>query len=89
MRRLIRSEGVLAAVLQLPCSDSPEVTPSPFGALESLSSIMRLVPPDRLVRLAESQGLVRLDGTVVRTPGGKDFHVAAFRRKGLVDAAAD
>ena len=60
----------------------PEVTPSPFGSLGSLSTIMNLVDPDGLGVLAVDAGFEPLDSNVVEATGGKRFHVQRFRALG-------
>lgn len=79
MRSMLQPEGTLVAVLQLPCAETPEITPSPYTSLTSLSSIMRLVPPDQLRSHAEAQGFHQIDAREVLSAGGKCFSVQTFR----------
>ncbi len=79
LRRLLAAAGTLVAVLQLPSAAVDAVTPSPFVSLRSLSTVMRLVPPERLRTLAVERGYVPLDARTVATSGGKQLHVETFR----------
>jgi hypothetical protein len=45
LRGICLSNGILAALLQLPKEGAANVSPSPFVTLKELNSIMRLVPP--------------------------------------------
>ena len=65
--------------LQLPAADLPEVTPSPYVGLGALASIMRLVQPDVLSRLASDLGYREIETYVARSTGGKRFQVQHFR----------
>lgn len=78
---MLRPGGLLVAVLQMP-GRLPEVTPSPFGSLGSLSTIMNLVDPAGLGALAVEAGFEPLDAKVVKAAGGKRFHVQPFRALG-------
>jgi|GEM_PF-4563136 len=69
--------GVLTAVLQLP-SEMPNVTPSPYRSLESLSSILRLIPPETFAGHAEEVGFSLLTSEVVAAKGGKQFFVQSL-----------
>ena len=61
IRSMVRLDGTLVTVLQSASAVTPEITPSPFRSLSALSSIMRLVPPDRLGALAEEHGFRQID----------------------------
>ena len=69
----------LITVLQSASAVTPEITPSPFKSVSALSSIMRLVPPDRLGTLAEEHGFRQIDVRAVQAEGGKHFVVQSFR----------
>jgi len=73
MRSMVRLGGTLITVLQ----SASAVTP--FKSLSALSSIMRLVPPDRLGALAEEHGFRQIDVRAVQAEGGKHFIVQSFR----------
>jgi SAM-dependent methyltransferase len=77
IHHMLRPDGVLLAVLQLP-GPVPEVTPSPYVSLGALSSVMYFVPPGRLVVLAEQCGFHAGEPRTVRAAGEKRFHVQAF-----------
>jgi ubiquinone/menaquinone biosynthesis C-methylase UbiE len=77
--RWLKPEGVLVVVLQLPCKDIPEISPSPFKNLEKLSSIMKLVVPDDFSAMAVARGLEPLGKKVHRLRSGKEFCEMAFR----------
>jgi hypothetical protein len=53
LRSICRSNGIPAALLQLPKERTASVSPSPFVALKGLNSIMRLVP--QLITLASGK----------------------------------
>lgn len=78
IRLMLRTGGVLRTVVQLPGAALPEITPSPYGSLAALASVMRLVPPGQLARLAAGHGYVAADARVEAT-GGKPFQVQDFR----------
>lgn len=74
------SGGRLATVLQLPAPGLPEVTPSPYTALQRLAPIFRPVAPDALLEAAERCGLAELERQVVTTAAGKRFCAQTFGR---------
>ena len=53
--------GVLAVLLQLPAPETTAVTATPFTRVAALSSALRLVPPDELIRAAREVGLALTD----------------------------
>jgi SAM-dependent methyltransferase len=79
IRQMLRPGGTLLAVLQLPSSAIPEITPSPFASLCALSSVMRLVPPGLLKQLAAAHGYSETEARTVEATGGKEFEVQTFR----------
>jgi predicted TPR repeat methyltransferase len=72
--------GTLTTVLQLPGAEAPEITPSPFTSLARLAPRLRLVSPERLVRLAAGSGLRASDTRTATATGGKRFAVQSFAR---------
>jgi catechol 2,3-dioxygenase-like lactoylglutathione lyase family enzyme len=58
----------------------PEVTPSPFASLGALSSVMRLVPPDLLRRLAAARGYSETGAQSVEART-KQFQVQPLHRR--------
>ena len=79
MRSMVRPGGTLITVLQSASAVTPDITPSPFSSLNALSSIMRLVTPDRLRALAEEHGFRQIDEQSVQAEGGKHFLAQSFR----------
>jgi len=76
---MLRPRGTLVTVVQLPSDTVPEVTPSQFASLALLSSVMRLVSPEHLQRLAGAQGYRQIDRQLSKVPGGKRFQVQTFQ----------
>jgi len=74
---MIQKGGTLITVVQLP-SAIAEVTPSPYTTLGVLSGAFYVVSPAKLARLAADSGFLLERERVVRSAGGKDFHVQAF-----------
>jgi hypothetical protein len=81
IRSMVSLGGTLISVLQSASAVTPEITPSPFSSLSALSSIMQLVPPDRLKALAENHGFREIDVRTVQAEGGKNFVVQSFRAR--------
>ena len=79
IHRLLKSNGRLVTVVQLPKADGPAVTPSPFTSLQSLSSCLRLVPPDLLRQQAAAQSLSLATSEQVVLQSGKSFQVQTFQ----------
>jgi len=75
---LLKSDGFLMTVVQLPNVDVPDVTPSPFASLQSLASCIRLVSPDFLQERAGAHGLTEVESVRVTSLGGKSFQVQTF-----------
>jgi SAM-dependent methyltransferase len=78
IRELLKPHGIIVAVVQLPSDSIPEVTPSPFISLGTLSSLMRLVPPDEFRRLVKFSGFREIESRTVKADGGKCFEVLDF-----------
>ena len=74
--------GKLVSVVQLPASGIPEVTPSPFTSLDTLTPIMKLVSPDALADWAAARGYLPRARRTVETPAGKGLCIQEFRRSG-------
>ena len=74
---LIRG-GRLVSVVQLP-SPIEDVTPSPYTTLKSISSVLHVVPPNKLTALARETGFEIESERVVTATGGKTFQVNTFR----------
>jgi SAM-dependent methyltransferase len=76
---LLRENGILVTMVQLPHAAIPEVTPSPYASLGALSSVMHLVPPELLKQLAAERGFQEIDTQTVSSVGRKQFRVQTFR----------
>lgn len=79
LRAICLPTGLLAAVLQLPKEGMESVSPSRFVKLKELGSIMRLVPPDDLRKIAEGLGFELLSQKVTTLESGKQFSVQLFK----------
>jgi hypothetical protein len=79
LRGICLSNGILAALLQLPKEGAASVSPSPFVTLEKLSSIMRLAPPDDFRRVAEGLGFGFLSQKLITLESGKQFSLQTFK----------
>ena len=80
LRGLCLPNGILAALLQLPKEGAANVSPSPFATLKALGSIMRLVPPDELRKVAEGLGFGFLSQKLIALESGKQFCLQLFKR---------
>jgi hypothetical protein len=78
-RCMLPPGGMLVSVVQLPSARVPEVTPSPYARLGTLSAVMHLVPPDELAKLAADNGFCLIEDRTVVAGGGKRFQVQGFR----------
>ena len=76
---MLQPNGVLVAVIQLPSTTLPEVTPSPFASLRRLEPIMRLVPPDALTQSALKSGYREIESRTAQDAGSKTFQVTTYR----------
>jgi hypothetical protein len=81
IRNMLRPDGLLVTVVQLAGEGVPEIGPSPYPSLESLASIMHLVPPEALRSAADRHGFRQIGERTVQA-GGKRFQVQTFRRHG-------
>lgn len=75
---MLTAHGRLITIVQLPNAAIPEVTPTPFTSLEKLSSVMHLVPPQEVERLAARHGLEQVQARTVQSAGGKMFAAQTF-----------
>ena len=78
VRRFLNPAGRLVTVVQLPWTDGPAVTPSPFTSLQSLSPCMQLVSPESLRERAAAHGFSEVDSKQITSTGGKAFQVQNF-----------
>ena len=80
IRSMLRADGVLVSVTQLPNKEIAEITPSPFAkSLSVLSSTMHLVPSALLRDLAVNRGYRELEEYEVVGASEKRFRVQRFR----------
>jgi len=76
----LTSDGQLLVVLQEENCQLPEVSPSPFTCLQSLGSIMQLVPVEEFSHWAEKAGLRELRGQKMTLDSGKCFYIGHWGR---------
>jgi len=76
IRSLLVPDGVVVTVVQLPAPNV--VTPSPYRAMGTLASVMRLVDPDVLEASARNAGYRELERRREQSAGKKDFMVQTF-----------
>lgn len=84
---MLRPDGRLLTVVQLPAPAVPEVTPSPYLSLRALKALMCLVPPEELRHAAQAHGMDEAFAATLTSSGGKRFCVQEFRRQtGSIDS---
>jgi SAM-dependent methyltransferase len=79
LKRNSRPDAVLTAVLQLPHSSVPAISPSPYTSLGNLATAMTLVAPEKLCQAAERVGFTVADSTILELSSGKRFCVQNFK----------
>ena len=77
---MLRPGGVVVTVVQLSSDTLPDITPTEYTKLNTLSSVMNLVAADKLERIFRACGYHAIDSRRVNVPGGKYFQVQKFRR---------
>lgn len=80
IRLMLNVNGRMVTFVQLPDKLVPEVTPTPYTSIRTLSSIMRLVSPEYLKSIATVHGLRQMESRIVTVAGGKKFQVQVFQR---------
>jgi SAM-dependent methyltransferase len=65
--------GVVVVVLQCPCKDISEITPSSFKSLEKLAPIMKLVDSKQLISIAKTNRMTLLQQKIHKLKSGKQF----------------
>ncbi|WP_225739490.1 class I SAM-dependent methyltransferase [Chlorobium phaeovibrioides] len=80
LARVCRPGGHLVTLLQLPSATMEALTPSPYGSIQLLTPLMRLVPPSELASLAESVGFQLESSKTVTIKSGKSFVIQAYCR---------
>jgi SAM-dependent methyltransferase len=78
---LCREAGHLVAVLQLPSSSLPTITPTALRAIMQLASTMKLVDPLALVEVARGIGFALLESTRATSSTGKQFEIHVYQRR--------
>lgn len=81
LSRVCRPGGRLVALLQQPSETMTSLTPSPYRSIQSLSKLMRLIPPSEFTGHAESAGFALESGRIVTIRSGKSFAVQVYCRK--------
>jgi SAM-dependent methyltransferase len=74
----LREGGALIAVIQLPCKEIPEVTPTKFKSLEKLTTIMKLVDIENFVSIAKENKLSLNFSKIHPLKSGKKFWEGRF-----------
>lgn len=78
---LVAPDGYLSTVLQLlPSNAEPNVVPSQYPAMQTLSEHFRLVEPDNLRQMMKLRGFELQHETRRALPPGKGFWLGIFRR---------
>lgn len=75
----LRPEGILAVLLQLPSKGHCRVSETEFTSLKRLESIMDLVEPETVRRLAEMAGLFEVRSNRQKLSSGKEFNLGLYR----------
>lgn len=75
---LLRPGGTLMTVLQLPSHAHGRLSPSPYASLQPVAGVMRLVPPDDLLRVARARGYRQIESRTVASVSAKPFQVQMF-----------
>ncbi len=78
LRRFLNPGGALVTVVQLPSTELPPVSPSPYRSLLALESVMKQVDPEHLRAIAAHHGLHQLSCSTRETGRGKQFQVQTF-----------
>ncbi len=71
--RFIRPNGKLAAVLQMPNENIPEVSPSPYKSLEILSETFSFVQVDKFIDECKKYGFDLISENKTKLKSGKKF----------------
>ena len=79
LRSLLRPGGILRVLLQLPSRAVPEISPSPFLSLQSLSAIFKLRDPAQVRSAAASCGLTSMPSHKVALRSRKRFEILDFQ----------
>ncbi|HET7902969.1 MAG TPA: class I SAM-dependent methyltransferase [Candidatus Eisenbacteria bacterium] len=80
IRGMLRPNGVLVVVLQLPGPTVAAVTPSRYESIQTLAPCLKLVPPSMVRARAEERDFRHVEERVVDAMAGKQLQVQVFRR---------
>ncbi|NEX11632.1 MAG: methyltransferase type 12 [Prosthecochloris sp.] len=81
LARVCLPGGHLVTLLQQPSTTMTALTPSPYTSIQSLSQIMRLVPPSECAEYAASAGFTLKSEKRVTIKSGKSFLVQIYRKQ--------
>jgi SAM-dependent methyltransferase len=76
----LKSGGILAAVIQLPSDDIPEVSPSPYKSLEKLGTLFSFVKIDDLIKLGRHHKMEIISKEEILLKSGKKFAELIFKK---------
>lgn len=76
---LLSPRGVFIALMQLPSSELPRVSVSPFSSLKPLESVFHFVDPAAVRTALTDLGFSCCEERVIRLESRKQFHRAVFR----------
>ena len=76
---LLSPQGVFVTLLQLPSSELPAVSRSPFTSLGQLDSVFHFVDPGIMRTALARRDFFLCSEKIVRLKSQKEFHFAAFR----------
>jgi len=80
LSRVCRPGGRLVTLLQQPSETMTALTQTPYSSIQSLTRIMRLVPPAEFATCAASLGFSEESRKTVTIKSGKSFVVQVFRQ---------
>jgi hypothetical protein len=79
IRAWLLPDGVLTVVLQLPDQSVARVSPSPFGSVAALGSVMNLQGTEEFRAAAAATGFIEIANDAVTLPTGKRFFSARYQ----------
>ncbi|MBU0756037.1 MAG: class I SAM-dependent methyltransferase [Planctomycetes bacterium] len=77
----LKPGGVFTVVLQMPCNDCDKVSDTGFESLKLLDSIMKLVEPETLDKLADRSGFHPIESKNMTLESGKSFYLGVYQKK--------
>ena len=78
--KFLNKKGILAAVLQQPSENIPEVSPSKYKSLEKLSKLFRFVSPVELIELCNIHNIKLISQKETQLHSGKKFTELIFQK---------